>query len=192
MKKIQLSDVLDLTAYEKKRAEIRPRIMEIKNLRRIYVGPRMTYLFETYDTMWYQVQEMTRAERIVEEEGIMGELNAYNELIPDQNQLSASLLIEIDDISERKSFLSKVLDLPQHTYIQIGEDRIQPVFDDRQGSEDKLSSVQYVKFNLSPEQTEMFNNSESVIKLGFDHSEYSYDYELTRAQKEVFYKDLTD
>ena len=107
MRKIRVKDVLDLTAYEKQRKDIRPKIIEIKNQRRIHVGPKVTYLFETYDTMWYQVQEMTRAERIVDEEGIMGELNAYNELIPDSNQLSASMLIEIDDETERKSFLSK-------------------------------------------------------------------------------------
>ena len=192
MKKIQLSDVLDLTAYEKKRAEVRPRIMEIKKQRRIHVGPRMTYLFENYDTMWYQVQEMTRAERIVEDTGIMGELNAYNELIPEKNQLSASLLIEIDDISQRKSFLTRIVDLPQHTYIQVGKDRVKPVFDDRQGSEDKLSSVQYIKFNLSPDQVAKFNDSNVVINLGFDHPEYSHEHSLTPEEKRMFYAEMND
>jgi hypothetical protein len=192
MKKIQVEDVLDLTAYEKQRNDIRPKIIEIKNQRRIHVGPKVTYLFETYDTMWYQVQEMTRAERIVDEEGIKGELNAYNELIPDTNQLSASMLIEIDDMDERKSFLSKIVDLPSHTYLEVDGEKIVPVFDPRQGSEDKLSSVQYLKFDLSEEQVQKFNQSGTIIVLGFDHSLYTHEQELSDEQKSTFYKDMTN
>ena len=113
-------------------------------------------------------------------------------MIPEKNQLSASLLIEIDDISQRKSFLTRIVDLPQHTYIQVGKDRVKPVFDDRQGSEDKLSSVQYIKFNLSPDQVTKFNEKESVIKLGFDHPEYSYEHPLTPEQKRMFFSEMND
>ena len=191
MRKIRVEDILDLTAYEKKRKDIRPKIIEIKNQRRIHVGPKVTYLFETYDTMWYQVQEMTRAERIVDEEGILGELNAYNELIPDSNQLSASMLIEIDDIEERKTFLSHIVDLPSHTYLKVDGEKIMPTFDPRQGSEDKLSSVQYLKFDLSEDQVKKFNGEESKVILGFDHSLYTYEQELTAEQKSILYGDMT-
>ncbi len=190
MRKIDLKDVLDLTAYEKQRPDIRKRIMQEKDKRRIHVGPKATYLFETYDTMWYQVQEMTRAERIVSEEGIMGELNAYNELIPDTNQLSASLMIEITNVDERKSFLSQIIDLPAYTYMAIDGKKILADFDPRQGSEDKLSSVQYIKFKLSPEQVKKFDQSESSILLGFDHSEYSYEYLLTDDEKKMLFADM--
>jgi hypothetical protein len=191
MRKISLEDVLDLTAYEKQRKDIRPKIIEIKNQRRIHVGPKVTYLFETYDTMWYQVQEMTRAERIVDEEGIMGELNAYNELVPDTNQLSASMLIEIDDIEERKTFLSQIVDLPDHTYLEVDGDKIIPTFDPRQGSEDKLSSVQYLKFDLTEEQVQKFSDSGSKVDLGFDHPLYTYEQELSEQQKNIFFDDMT-
>jgi hypothetical protein len=190
MKKIKIEDILDLTAYEKIRREFRPKIMAIKDKRRIYVGPKATYLFENYDTMWYQVQEMTRAERIVDDEGIQGELNAYNELIPGKNQLSASLLIEISDIGERKDFLCKIVDLPNHTYLSIEGERIKCEFDPRQGSEDKLSSVQYVKFNLTDGQVKKFKETEAEIVLGFDHPEYSYEQVLTIEQKKILYQDL--
>ena len=192
MRKIRVKDVLDLTAYEKQRKDFRPKIIEIKNQRRIHVGPKVTYLFENYDTMWYQVQEMTRAERIVDEEGIMGELNAYNELIPEKNQLSASMLIEIDNIEERKSFLSQIVDLPQHTYLEIDGEKIIPVFDPRQGSDDKLSSVQYLKFDLTEDQVAKFIESDSKILLGFDHMLYAYEHELTADQKQTFYQDMTE
>ena len=191
MRKIRLEDVLDLTTYEKQRKDIRPKIIEIKNKRRLHVGPRVTYLFETYDTMWYQVQEMTRAERIVEEEGITGELNTYNELIPDTNQLSASMFIEIDDIAERKSFLTQTVDLPDHTYLEVDGEKIVPIFDPRQGSEDKLSSVQYLKFDLTENQVKKFSDSAARISLGFDHLVYTYVYELTTEQKNTLYEDMT-
>jgi hypothetical protein len=191
MKKIALEDVFDLTTYEKMRRDYRPKIMAIKEKRRIHVGPKVTYLFETYDTMWYQVQEMTRAERIVDDEGIMGELNAYNELIPNKNQFCATMFIEIDDIDDRKSFLSKIVDLPAHTYLKVDAEAISAEFDPRQGSEDKLSSVQYLKYNLTDEQVQAFSKQDSKIALGFDHPEYSFEQDLSSEQKQTLFQDLS-
>jgi len=190
MRKLCVEDILDLTTYEKQRKDFRPKIIAVKNQRRIHVGPKATYLFENYDTMWYQVQEMTRAERIVEEEAIQGEIDVYNELIPDKNQLCASLLIEISDVEERKNFLGKIVDLPSHTFLSVNGDKIFAEFDPRQGSEDKLSAVQYVKFNLSDEQANNFREIGSTIALEFDHPEYSDEHILTPEQKEILHQDL--
>ena len=190
MRKIELKDVLDLTAYEKKRPEIRSRLIKHKDERRIHVGQKVTYLLETYDTMWYQVQEMTRAERIVSEEGITGELNTYNELIPEKNQISASMFIEISDVEERKSFLTKIVDLPDHTYLMVDSVKISPEFDPRQGSDDKLSSVQYVKFILTPDQADKFNQASTKIIFGFDHEEYTCEYTLSGNEKRTLFGDM--
>ena len=190
MRKIQLNDIKDIAAYERMRSSYRPKIMAEKDKRRIHVGPKVTYLFETYDTMLYQVQEMMRAERIVEDEGILGEIEAYNELIPDHNQLSASMLIEIDDINERKGFLSKIITLPKHCYLSINGIKVRGEFDPRQGSEDKLSSVQYVKFSLTPEQAKTFDASSSKVIFGFDHPLYSHEYQLNENQKATLAGDL--
>jgi len=190
MKKIELKDVVDIAEYERRRNSFRPVIMDIKNKRRIHVGPKITYLFETFDTMLYQVQEMTRAERIVDEIAIMQEINAYNELIPDKNQISASMLIEIDEIEERKQFLSKIIDLPSHTYLLINGEKVVPIFDPRQGTEDKLSSVQYLRFQLNDTQVSLMADPESRIVFGFDHLLYTFEYTLTPAQKEIVYQDL--
>lgn len=190
MKKIELSDIVDIAEYERIRHEYRPKIMQEKDKRRIHVGPKITYLFETFDTMLYQVQEMMRAERIVDEKGIMDEIKAYNELVPVKNQLSASMFIEINDVEERKDFLSKIVDLPKHTYIEIDGERIPASFDPRQGSPDKLSSVQYIKFNLNDELVAKFSNALSQIKFGFDHQDYSYQYELSNEQKQILFSDM--
>ncbi len=191
MKKIQLSDIINIAEYEKIRPEFRKKIMTIKDKRRIHVGPFITYLFENYDTMWYQVEEMMRAERIVNDDDIMQEINAYNELIPDENQLSASMLIEIDDKPKRTEMLRKLIDLPEHTFIEINGKKLPAQFDPRQGSPEQLSSVQYVKFNLSENDVKEFNNENSTIKLAFDHPDYSYEYELTKEEKETLFHDLT-
>lgn len=191
MKKMNLNDILNIAEYEKIRPEYRKRIMNIKKLRRIFVGPIITYLFENYDTMHYQVEEMMRAERIVNENDIMQEINVYNELIPDLHQLSASMFIEINDKEQRTKFLRKILDLPEHTFISVNGNKIKAQFDSRQGSSEQLSSVQYVKFNLTENDVMEFNNNSSNVKLLFTHPEYTYEYVLTEEEKLMFYEDMT-
>ena len=191
MKKIALSDVLDIAEYERRRKEYRARLMKIKDERRIRVGPLITYLFETFDTMLYQVQEMTRAERIVEEKAILAEIETYNELIPDKNQLSATMLIEIDNPVTRLEFLTRTVDLPEHTFLTINAQKVQPHFDPRQGTAEKLSSVQYVKFNLTDIQVEKFYDPASSILFGFDHLLYTHAYELNPQQKKILHEDLS-
>jgi len=191
MRKIEFKDIVDIADYERKRKTFRAQIMEIKNQRRLHVGPKVTYLFENFDTMLYQIQEMTRAERIVDEEGIMQEIRAYNELIPDENQISASMLIEIDDTDERKEFLTRIVDLPSYTYLTVNEEKIIPWFDPRQGTDDKLSSVQYVKFQLNEKLVDKIGESKSRMVFGFNHPRYRYEYELSPEQKKILYQDLT-
>jgi len=191
MKKITLSEILNIAEYEKIRPEFRKKIMGIKDIRRLHVGPFITYLFENYDTMYYQVEEMMRAERIVNDDDIMKEINAYNELIPGANQLSASMFIAIDDKPKRTKFLQSIINLPEHTFITVNNKNIPAQFDSRQGSPEQLSSVQYVKFNLTPEDVEEFSSASSVIKLTFTHPDYSHEYELSAEDKSTLYGDMT-
>lgn len=190
MRKIKLSDIIDIAEYERRRNDYRSKIMIEKDKRRIHVGPKITYLFETFDTMVYQVQEMMRAERIVAEEAIMEEINTYNELVPNANQLSASMFIEISDVEGRKDFLTKIVTLPDHTYLLVNDEKIMAEFDPRQGSDDKLSSVQYIKFSLSEMQAEQFNKSDSRIVFGFDHDEYNFEHEINDETKSIFSNDF--
>jgi hypothetical protein len=98
------------------------------------------------------------------------------------------MLIEIDEVEQRKSFLTKVVDLPYHTYLLIGGQKIFAEFDPRQGSEDKLSSVQYLKFNLTQEQADQFKDGDIVF--GFDHKEYSHEYKLSDEERNVLADDM--
>ncbi len=191
MRKIEFDDVLNIAEYEKIRSESRKKIIGIKNKRRISVGPLITYLFENFDTMLYQIQEMMRAERLVYEKDIAQEIEIYNELVPGLNELTASLLIEIDNRQTRNELLPKLVGLPGNTFITINSNKILAEFDPRQGSPERLSSVQYVKFKIPTEDVQKFNDKNSHIILSFTHKNYSYDYELKPEEKSIFYKDLT-
>ena len=94
-RKLTVDDILDLRAYEKIRAEKKAEILEVKRRRRIELGTFVTVMFESRDTMWYQIQEMLRAERVISEEGVVDELRAYNPLIPEAGQLCATVFIEL-------------------------------------------------------------------------------------------------
>jgi hypothetical protein len=105
-------------------------------------------LFENARTVWYQVQEMLRTERITSEEGIAHELDTYNELLPGPNELSATMLIEFTDSAQRDDSLRKLGGLENHISLLIGERRHQARFDLRQVSPERVSSVQFLRFSL--------------------------------------------
>jgi len=189
MRKIQLEDILDIARYELKREEYRKKILDIKASRRIFIGRRITFLFENFDTMLYQVQEMMRAERIVREEAILQEINVYNDLIPDENQLSATMLIASGNKNDDFKFLSQMSGLQKHTFLEIDREKVYARYDDSQIDDERMSSVQYVKFNLSEGQVARFGNGSAVF-IGFDHKNYTEKYELVPEQKEILKQDL--
>jgi Protein of unknown function (DUF3501) len=147
MRKVQRSEILPLEEYDRRRAEIRAAMMEQKRVRRVHVGPALTFLFENHDTVRYQVQEMARAERLFRPEEIQHELDTYNELLGGEGELGCSLLIEIADPAERDAKLRAWKALPDHVYARLADGRVvRARFDARQVGEERLSSVQYVRF----------------------------------------------
>lgn len=150
MQPVRREEILDYVTYEERRAKLRESIMAIKAVRRIHVGPVLTFLFENTDTVRYQIQEMVRAERIVREADIRHELETYNELVGGPGELGATLLIEIADAEARRAQLSAWTALPQHVYARLADGtRVAPVFDERQIEDGKLSSVHYLRFPLA-------------------------------------------
>jgi len=146
---VQRSEIIDYVTYEERRDEIRRKVLEIKRPRRIHVGEHLTFLFENAATIRYQIQEMMRTEHIVKEADIEHEISTYNELIGKEGELGCTLLIEIDDEADRAIKLKQWLNLPQHLYIESEDgERFSATFDNRQVGDDRLSSVQYLKFDL--------------------------------------------
>jgi hypothetical protein len=180
MKLIELSEIKSIEEYEKERELLRPRMLEMKDRRRIRVGEHLTFLFENRDTVRYQVQEMIRIERITGANEIAHEVETYNELIPAQGELSASLLIEYETAAERDVNLKQLLGLDRHIWIEAGGERTCGVFDGRQIGETRLSSVQYLKFRLTPKQMAGWGQGAKIV---VDHPYYSVTRELTVAER---------
>jgi hypothetical protein len=149
MRAVRREEILEFSTYERSRAEIRAAVLEAKRVRRVHVGDALTLLFENTATVRYQIQEMVRAERMTREEDIRHELETYNELLGKNGELGATLLIELPDPDERDRKLREWLGLPGHLYLETEDGaRVRPAFDPRQVGTDRLSSVQYLKFDL--------------------------------------------
>ena len=145
---VDRQDLVDYETYRERRDTERQRIFAIKSARRIHVGDALTFLFENADTVRYQVQEMMLHEQIVKEAAIQHELDTYNALLGGRGEIGCSLLIEIDDPTMRAEKLRAWIDLPQHVYVRLEDDsRVYATFDPGQVGDDRLSAVQYLKFD---------------------------------------------
>lgn len=190
MAKLTTADILSLPEYNKIRSEFRERVIKIKNLRRIHLGPYLTFLFENKDTMRYQVQEMLRAEHITKEEAIEHEVITYNELVPEKHQLTATLLVEFEDPVIRAVKLKELVGLENHLYLTIGDDeQVLASFDERQLTEDKLSSVQYIKFNIGEQLTRAILGG-AQIGVKSTHGACSYHEIFSQEQRNSVVEDL--
>ncbi|HLG15308.1 MAG TPA: DUF3501 family protein [Blastocatellia bacterium] len=150
MKPVGRREILDYVTYDETREEFRAEAMAAKALRRIHVGEYLTLLFENPLTVRYQIQEMIRAERIVREADILHEIETYNELLGEEGEFGCTLLIEIDDPSVRNQKLAEWWRLPERMYLLLEDGtRVWARFDERQRGDEKLSSVQYLKFDTA-------------------------------------------
>ncbi|HET6440385.1 MAG TPA: DUF3501 family protein [Anaeromyxobacter sp.] len=182
MRHVRRDEILSLKAYEASRAEIRKGILEAKQLRRATAGGVLTFLFENTATIRYQVQEMVRAEHMTGEPEIRHELETYNELLGGRGELGVSLLIEVPDPAERDRLLREWLDLPRHLYLRLESgEKVRARYDPRQVGEDRLSSVQYLKFDVG---------GQVPWAAGADLAQLSVEVALPKAQREALAADL--
>jgi hypothetical protein len=183
-KPVTREEILDLTAYEKARPAIREQLLAVKGPRRVHLGDALTFLFENRDTVRYQVQEMVRAERMVDEAAIAHELQTYNELLGREGELGAALLIEIDDPAERAVKLREWMGLPGCLYVKTASGRrVKASFDARQVGEERLSSVQYLKFDTG---------GEAPVAVGSDHPRLTLEAPLSAEQRQALTGDLQE
>ena len=181
-REIQKSDIMPLDAYIKDRKEIRKNIVNFKKNRRVALGPYATFYFESYETMLAQVQEMLYIEKGGDEQ-LHDELIAYNPLIPNGKELTATLMFEIDNPISRAAFLGRVGGIEEMVFMKINGETVKAVPEedvDRTSAEGKASSVQFIHFNLTDEQIEKFKSNDVDIELGMDHKEYSHTTKLSK------------
>ena len=180
-REIQKEDIIPLDVYMEKRRELRKGIVDFKKNRRIALGPYATFYFESYETMLAQVQEMLYIEKGGDEQ-LKDELSAYNPLIPNGKELTATLMFEIDNPISRAAFLGKVGGIEDTVFMKINGEKIKAVPEedvDRTSAEGKASSVQFIHFNFTDDQIEKFKSNSSEIELGINHKEYSHSTKLS-------------
>ena len=167
MKPLELSEILNLVEYEKVRAARRREIVALKQARRVSVGRYLTFVFENRATVWFQIQEMVRAERIVDESKIAEEVEVYNALLPRPGELAATLMIEIAEASEIKPVLDRLLGIDARDYVKltVGPHVIVGEFESGHSDEErgKLSAVHFVRFALPRDARARFSTSEVAL-----------------------------
>ncbi len=171
MKLLEPAEILNLVEYERVREARRGEIIELKKPRRVQVGRYLTFVFENRETVWLQIQEMVRAERIVDEAKIAEEVEVYNGLLPRPGELAATMLIEITEPSEIKPVLDRLLGIDTRDYVSLTVGPHVVVGDFESGHSDeergKLSAVHFVRFALPPEARGIFR--EAPVALVVEH-----------------------
>jgi len=188
--KITPADILSASEYDQQRKSLKANLIPMKKLRRIEVGPFATFYFENYATMWLQVQEMLRIEKGGAEQ-IPGELAAYNPLIPQGDELIATLMLEIEDEKRRNAILLTLGGIEENVFMEIGGETIRATpteYDDRTTADGKTSSVHWLRFKLSRDQIARFGGERVV--LGVSHPNYGHMAVLSADSRAALAKDF--
>ena len=191
MRKLTLSDIKDAREYERERDAFRRHIIDVKKRRRVALGTLMSLVFENTDTMRFQVQEMARVERILRDDQIEHEVSTYNALIPDTNELSATLLIELTSDEQLREWLPKLVGihdaiafvLPDGTEVRGVDDEAE-----RLTREDTTPAVHFLKFRFTPAQVDAFGNG--PVRIVSDLPAYREEIELGADQQAELLADL--
>jgi len=180
-RQIEKKDLMAADTYAKSRKESRKEIVEYKKNRRIALGPYATFYFESFETMVAQIQEMLHIEKGGDEQ-LKDELFAYNPLVPNGKELTATLMFEIENPISRGAFLGKVGGIEKNIFMKIDNEVVKAVPEDdldRTSAEGKASSVQFIHFKFNENQINKFKLGDVSIELGIDHKEYEHTTKLT-------------
>jgi hypothetical protein len=175
MKLVQRNEVLGLADYEAIRDRFRARVIEEKRARRALVGDRVSAVFENHDTVLLQIQEMLRTERITREASVQHEIDTYNQHIPGNDELFATVMIEISDRDEREAFLEKASGFEQYVALLVDGERISATWEKSRELEGRASAVNYLRFALSPKAAAHLRAEKKAarVELLVDHPVYS-------------------
>ena len=196
---LTLDDIADARAYERQRSEFRDHIIELKKKRRVAVGPVVSVVFENRETIRFQIQEMARAERLLSDQAIQTELDTYNPLIPEPDELSATLYVELTSREEMEHWLPRLVGIEQAVRLEIhpagngaGPTVISCLVDPDHAAhltrEEVTAAVHFVRFELSAEQVVQFRTGQ--VALGIDHPAYRESTVLGQDTKDSLLADL--
>jgi Protein of unknown function (DUF3501) len=182
MSKLTLSDISDLRAYERERDDFRRDVIALKRRRRVALGEFVTLLFENEMTIRFQIQEMARAEKIIDDEAIETELRIYNPLIPEPGQLCATLFIELTSKDALMRWLPCLVGIERSVALRLSDGGlVRAVVDEDHEKqltrEETTASVHYVRWQLTPEQVERF--VAGPVTLVANHAQYAFETPLS-------------
>ena len=189
MRKLGMSDVVSIEEYEKRRPILRRQIIELKELRRVALGENISVVFENRDTALWQTLEMLRTERIIEPDMIQQELDTYNELVADANELRATLFIELPDTANIPRDLPRFIGVEEAVSLRFDGHTIRAGAEPGRSTEEKTAAVHYLRFPFTPEQAQAFGQGSAI--LAADHESYQAETELGEATINSLKADLT-
>ncbi len=194
MRKLTFDDIDNIYEYEKKRDDIRQHVMDIKKYRRQHLGPNVTIVFENLETMKFQIQEMLRAERLVKDDEIQAEMDVYNALLPDKNELSATVFLEITEKSQIKPILHEFIGLTdgEKLWFEFGNgEKVYAKFEQGRSTQDKISSVHYVRFVFDEDQKILLQDTNTRAKLVVKHKDYHHELPVEDNLRDALIDDVT-
>ena len=189
--KLKIEDLLSLEDYDDQREVIKKNLINHKKNRTVSIGEHVILLFEDYSTIKYQVQEMLRIEKIFNKKEMQEEIDAYNPLIPDGDNLKATMLIMYPDVDERKVMLSKLHDIENNIWLSCGSRKITAFADEdlERSTDNKTSAVHFLRFQLDEDDITGFLSNEK-ISMGVNHNEYNKEIDLEPDTRASLIKDL--
>lgn len=189
MKPLTLDDIEPIGQYQAKRDDVRQRIIQLKKIRRVTLGPRVSLVFENRDTMWFQVQEMCRIEHIEDPQLIQQEIDVYNDLLPEGPAIGATLLIELVQTDDMPAILREVSGLEETVWLRFGPHAVHAEAELGRSTEEKTSTVHYLTFRFSPEERQGLAEGHDV-RLAAELAHYRYETVLPRATVASLVSDL--
>jgi hypothetical protein len=182
MKPIALADIKGPAIYAGMRDDFRRRIIELKRHRRLEIGDRVSLVFENRHTLLFQIEEILRAEGIREREGIQHEVDIYNQLMPTDDSLSATLFIEVPTDADARVELDRLVGLDEHLVLHIGPHAVRAEFEPGRSTDERISAVQYTRYRLSEAARQALSTPGTPVEMEIDHPQYRH---RTRASEEM-------
>ena len=192
MRLLTHDDVIPYEDYEQQRETFRSRIIALKQRRRIAVGPLLTMVFENRETLRFQIQEMIRVERIFDSAKVQEELDVYNALLPSQDELSATLMIEITDEAKVKEWLDRFMGLDHGEKVAIcaGGERVFGEFEGGHSHETKISAVHFLRFRPTGAMKAAIADLRQPVLMKVDHNGYCLEVPVSGSLREEWLSDL--
>ncbi len=185
MRKLTLSDIADTRAYERERDSFRREVTALKRVRRILVGPFVSVVFENLTTMRFQIQEMARAESMSTDEQIQAELDVYNEMIPGEGELSATLFVELTNTEQLQEWLPRLVGIERSVELRFPSRVVRAVVEAAHAAqltrEEVTASVHYLKFHLDKAEQEMLRGGPA--ELAITHRDYGFASDMSAATR---------